>query len=276
LKIRIDKTQKTKQSPIIMMIMASSGNRVTLEQAMAKIGNDCDYLSWVFIWKMTPEKVGHVALQVGGCQPKMTEESKNGIYVSLHPSKIPALGPTIVLPLPSHISRSLVEDMEIEASYVTSSISPDAIAFSEPTPTPTSLPPDTIYKVTNLQTDKMRNAIKDIENKHDEGMIAYQLCPQPDTAGFFLDIPSFLTYDAHESTYVNSKQSINYLGKSRFNCATMVSSILSSGGLVLKHTMLPWGLTPNEVTEQLGNLEATPTVPGKVSALNVRNLYFKR
>lgn len=236
--------------------------------------NECAHLSWVFIWKMTPEKVGHVAFQVGGCQPKMTKECESGIYLSLHPARIPAFGPTIALPLPSQLSRCLEDDMEIEASYVTNLISPDAVTFSHPSEKVSMLPPDAIFKIDHLKTDKMEKAIEQIENLHGEGNLSYQLCPRPDSVGFYLDMPTFLTYDFDKSAYVSSRQSIDYYGKHRYNCATMVSWILLAGSLTLKHSKLPWGITPNDVMDQLSNISRN-IIPGKPRVVNVQNHYFK-
>ena len=242
---------------------------------MDPFDNECGYLSWIYVWRMTPDKVGHVAAQLGGCSPKITKsDTAGGRYISLHPSKIPAFGPTIALPLPSEISTSLAEDMEIEAMYnAMDKLTDDSTSACQRTgETASLLPPDKIFKIANLDTQSMQNYVDNVEREFDEGNIFYQLCPQVNSVEFLADVPKYIGFDL-DSSASNAKAVVNYYGKHKYNCATIASAVLASGGLILKHSPTPWGLTPNDVASQLETLSSA-SISNRVTIEEVRDVFF--
>ncbi|MBX3709842.1 MAG: hypothetical protein KIT56_05310 [Gammaproteobacteria bacterium] len=215
--------------------------------------------TWVYIWNMTSQNVGHAAIQVGGDSSKMMDEQP-GEYVSIHPKNIPAMGPTIILPLPAKLATTLSADMEsIAASRHGSNLDTmDYIPISSnPDKSPTSLSPDKIFKIEGLDTEAMEKHINTIKNKVESGESAYQLLPKVNTVGFvdgFLrDSAAFIGQDPVD-VEIHRRSLSNHAPTKRIhvdNCATLVSDILNRGNMHIDQSKTPWGLTPNGLADQL-------------------------
>eukprot|EP01038_Epipyxis_sp_PR26KG_P006182 gene6182-8516_t len=222
----------------------------------------CPENTWVYVWKMTPEKVGHTAIQVGGCQPK-TENKNHGEYISIHPKLFPSIGPTTLLPLPAGVAYTLSEDMAAEAeanasSYLNSTGDPSnpPLFTRNETEIPKLMAPDCTFKVKNLNTSAMLKLIIKTRDEVQTGQTSYQLFPKINTYKLFMEIPRFVSYNPIDVTYPSQTKHDNQLyGATRQNCATLVSDILSAGGIVVKQqSFVPWGKTPNDVADLMHNI----------------------
>lgn len=220
--------------------------------------NQSNSKTWVFIWNTTPKTVGHAAMQLNGDSPKITEDQP-GEYVSLHP-QYPAIGPTTVLPLPSELATTLDEDMKSEgASMFNKNIDMDVLNLDSTT---SSLPPDQIFEIDGLDTKAMHDEIHKYEEKIDKGDAYYQLLPNVNTLGylssFLQDASTFINYDPID---IASNKNCLFKNKNRDlihpnNCATLVGDILNKGGMDIHESNTPWGLTPNELAEQIHDFES--------------------
>ncbi|HHF7365431.1 TPA: hypothetical protein ACPSKY_000525 [Legionella bozemanae] len=209
--------------------------------------------TWVFIWDMTADKVGHAAIQVGGSKPKMKNEDP-GEYASIHPDKIPSTGLTSVLPLPAHIATNLSEDMETlgasEHASVTELGEPIKIKLKDASP----LPPDHIYHYKNLGTSEMSKHIEQAHKKVKTGKMGYQLFPNVNLVGLFKDSPAFITQDPIDVELhrrVAEKKTDNH---EVHNCTSFVSETLNKGGLPVNCSKIkPWGITPNGLSDEINS-----------------------
>jgi len=212
--------------------------------------------TWVYVWNLTANKVGHTAIQVGGTGPKC-EESDGGEYISIHPNLIPAIGPTIVLPLPAALSNTLEEDMALEgAAAVKQDQSIDGIAGIPGEllgqDTPNSLSPDHVIKVPGLNTQAMRAHIKEVRAGIETGQTAYQLLPKINALKFFREMPYYLNYDPVDIKDVPNPGKSNKNSPKVYNCATLVGQLLEVGGMpAMEPSMLPYKPTPNDIAESL-------------------------
>ncbi|PWY56523.1 hypothetical protein DGG96_02085 [Legionella qingyii] len=208
--------------------------------------------TWVYIWNMTAQGPGHAAIQIGGSKPKMNEEDP-GEYISIHPNSIPSMGPTVVLPLPAHLATTLAEDMESEAiSRGKSNINDFDSRPNLSTENPEPLPPDQTFKIENLDTEAMLNHIHKIEDTVQTGKTSYQLFPNINLNGFFKDMPSFINQDPID-VEINRRLSSKYAESDNqtTNCSVLVSDILDSGGKHIVKSKLPWGISPNGLSDSL-------------------------
>ena len=245
----------------------------------------CPHNVWVYIWKMTTEKVGHASIQVGmlmlhicnfeyvlisnsgGCSPKLSpNDHSNGEYISIHPGYMPSIGPTTIFPLPASLANSLHEDMEIEGSYKTSNIH-DEESVANMTmrnnrkdyslvAQDIMLPPDHTIQLINLDTNAMTRKIKEVRREVSLWQTTYQLFPNINILEFVYKMPHYLNYssiDALNLEYKNLHTNQSF-GKSTLNCTSLVVDILLSGGCQIvkpKSSVVPWVLTPNDLAAQL-------------------------
>jgi hypothetical protein len=186
----------------------------------------CPGKTWVFVWKMTPEQVGHVGIQVGGEAPG----DLNGFYRSFHP-QLPVFGPLIVYPVPSLVATSWEEDGEGEAI---------ARGFESGI-----LKPDAIFHSNTLNTVRMKCSIN-LEIKESK----YQLIPGIHPWNFFQRAAEDITYQPTERIEYPKVMRPHRVEKAH-NCATFVAEILREGGVSLNHSIFPWKMTPNSVYDQL-------------------------
>jgi hypothetical protein len=213
----------------------------------------------VFVWSTTARDVGHVAIQVGGNQPKMNE-NEAGEYISIHPDKFPSFGPTSVIPLPAQVANTLTEDMFIAAA------SKDKQVIDDPNNLPrievsnqkiTSLPPDLIYEIKGLDTKKMQTNIQKLKEEVKSGKTVYQLLPKVNIikliSNFLEDGSSFIGQDPVDVELARRKHDAHPTepGLNVYNCATLVADILAAGGKLIEPSRTPWGLTPNGVADQV-------------------------
>lgn len=226
--------------------------------------DDCDGNSYLYIWEtLAPKSVGHVALQVGGCEPKI-DEKKKGDYISIHPGLVPSVGPLVAWPMPAALSATLHEDMEIEANYQKSVLDPDdpSSVFQGHHAQPKTLAPDYIFKISNLNTSAMSMFMQNVKKEVDTGQTTYQLFPKLNGLRFFRDIPHALTYDPIDFRHAPSLRPSNEeYGAHTYNCATLVTRILQEGGLEIKQENTPWGQSPNGLAEKLIKQDIEYTTP---------------
>ena len=217
---------------------------------------DCPESTWVYIWSMTAEKVGHAAIQVGGCEPKRQDQDNKGEYMSIHPRSIPAIGPTIIFPLPAALSTTLTDDMASEAASLRNDETLEMPTAFRPRHLPTSLPPDYTFKVPNLRVDAMRTLMKTTKEEVETGQTTYQLLPKVNTLTFFKELPQYINYNSIDiiNPPRQSHKGHTY-GDKKYNCATLVSSILVAGGLPIQQSSMPWGQTPDSLANQLSNFK---------------------
>ncbi len=204
--------------------------------------------TFVYFWKTTPDGVGHAAIQVNGSKPKMTEDDE-GTYISIHPSLIPSIGPTIVLPLPASLATHLSADMESEGAHTQNLIPEESVSIFPPYPMP--LAPDRTFIVEGLDTKAMLERINQTREGVDSGKINYQLLPKVNFMKFFRELSFYIAQDPvdiemHRQSTRKEKESQVY------NCSTLVSDILNSGGLPIKQAKgVPWGITPNGLADEI-------------------------
>ncbi|MCL9683350.1 hypothetical protein [Legionella maioricensis] len=208
--------------------------------------------TWVFIWSMTADNVGHVAVQIGGAQPKMKEEDP-GEYASIHPDKIPSMGLTSVLPLPAHIATNLSEDMEnLGGEKNTVFIDMDGPRNVKPHKDSGPLQPDRVYHFKNLDTPAMREHIHKTHEKVKTGEVSYQLFPNVNLIKFFKDSSAFIAQDPVDIEMHRKISEKKESTEQAYNCTTLVSDILNKGGLPIKHSKTkPWGITPNGLADEI-------------------------
>lgn len=216
--------------------------------------SSCDYNTWVYIWKMTGQSVGHAAIQVGGCSPKINPNDTSSDYASIHPHVIPSVGPTAILPLPAELAQTLTEDMGLEGGTKHNIIDElDGIVMPVFKDKSTSYKaPSDIFKINTLDTKAMRKMIQKTREETQLAETTYQLFPNVNTLKFFKEIPQHITYNPIDSANPPiASETNNSYGKHKYNCATLVGKILNEGGLPIKHSNTPWGQTPDNLAEQL-------------------------
>ncbi|KTC90314.1 hypothetical protein OQJ18_04465 [Fluoribacter dumoffii] len=228
------------------------------EQKTNEPSND----TWVFVWNMTANKVGHAAIQVGGSQPKVNADDP-GTYTSIHPASIPSAGITSVLPLQAHLASSLSEDMETMGASEGSSFgdmdSPPRISVKESTQ---PLPPDQIYHFKDLDTSAMNKHIEETQEKVKTGEVGYQLFPNVNVAGFFRDSSAFVAHDPIDVEMYRRSSGKNRNTNPVYNCTTLVSDVLKEGGVNIKPSRYkPWGITPNGLAAEVSESERTHKGP---------------
>jgi len=209
--------------------------------------------TWVYIWNMTSNKVGHAAVQIGGSSPKITGDEP-GEYISLHPDSIPSTGLTSVLPLPAHLAGTLSEDMEIIASSRnTTNISADKPLVTEQESAP-PVRPDQVLKIKGLDANAMRDYIRKTQAKVETGEESYQLFPNINLVGFINDSATFINQDPID-VWIHQKLSKKYqqADDQVDNCTSLVSKILNVGGLHINPSKMPWSITPNGLADEIKN-----------------------
>ncbi|MDA9272190.1 hypothetical protein N9Q05_02285 [bacterium] len=232
----------------------TKSNENTSKEQQSGSSCDCPGNTWVYIWKMTAQKVGHAAIQVGGCTAKRDEHDNHGEYISIHPNMIPSIGPTVILPLPAGLANTLTHDMAAEAAALHQNSLEDLTGIAAPLPT--SLPPDYTFYIPNLKTDAMRELITITRAEVTTGQTAYQLLPEINTLAFFKEAPQYLNYNPVDIAKPSHQphQSSSY-GDKKYNCVTLVSTILVAGGMPLQPSKMPWGETPNSLGKQLSSIK---------------------
>ncbi|KTD01367.1 hypothetical protein [Fluoribacter gormanii] len=211
--------------------------------------------TWVFIWNLTADKVGHAAVQIGGSKPKMNEEDP-GEYASIHPNGIPSAGLTSVLPLPAHIATNLSQDMEtLGASENTLSITDmDGPIKAKSSKEAKPLAPDHIYHFENLDNSAMSEHIKKSHEKVTSGKMGYQLFPNVNLVGFFKDSSAFISQDPIEIEMQRRISEKQMNDSEVHNCTSLVSVVLNKGGLPIEHSKIkPWVITPNGLSDELSS-----------------------
>lgn len=209
-------------------------------------------------------------LYAGGCSPKLRgDASSGGAYMSIHPGVIPAIGPTVIAPLPGNLSQNLQEDMEIEASYLKQDTYMDESSLdkishtnyrSKSTPPPEVLPPDEVIKLYGLNTNEMHKKITEVRRGVSKFQVTYQLLPNVHTLDFAYQIPHYLNYDHIDVRNLEKKNlhTNRGYGSTSYNCTSLVADILHSGGCTASgiarsgpSALTPWALTPNDLSDQL-------------------------
>lgn len=210
-------------------------------------------LTWVMIWEMTKNGPGHVAVQVGGDHPKMNPED-SGVYISIHPNKIPSKGLTATIPLPAELAETLTEDMRAETE------GRNKVVFNDFDSTPDFsmnnadylLPPDQVIRIEDLDTREMLKTIEKIQTDVNQGDVAYQLLPRLNLFGLLRDSSILVAQDPTDNQLYRERRSQCQKGDIKtHNCATLVASILNSGGSPIHESSMPWGVTPNGLAEQV-------------------------
>lgn len=196
----------------------------------------CLTSTWVYVWRMTPDGVGHVGIQVGGERPG----DHHGIYRSVHPL-FPVFGPFVVYPMPLVQALSWQEDARSESKD----------------PNQEFKLPDVIFYSNRLNVTKMIEAL-DSESKD----FKYQLIPGIHPWKFFDYSAEDVTYQPLERIYSPSQPLARV---KTHNCATYVAEVLRAGGVELKPTSYPWRMSPNSVMDQLSSNPLF--VPVKISLL---------
>ena len=218
--------------------------------------------TWVYVWNLTADKVGHTAIQIGGCTPKTKLDNKDikktpdeSVYISIHPGGIPAIGPTTVLPLPAILAKSLTDDMLSEAA-----------AAQQPTYIHNSTqrvelqPPDQVFQIPLLNTQAMREHVRKVDTGVTCGDTSYQLLPRVKAVNFLRELPGYLAQDPVDMSCM--RKTVSSLAKKNkekseyavYNCATLVEKLLTIGGVPPiddSRLRFPWDPTPNGVAEHL-------------------------
>ncbi|MDX2346514.1 MAG: hypothetical protein QNK11_06570, partial [Legionella sp.] len=166
---------------------------------------------------------------------------------------IPSIGPTIVLPLPAGLATTLTEDMESEAAAQNNCMDDIEKELILDKHASTSLSPDYVFKISNLDTQAMRAHIKQIQADVETGQTAYQLVPAINAIRFFREIPLYLTYDPLDiGNPEHIKRSLQ-TDQNVYNCATLVDDILDVGGMPSRKPSF-WAsepTTPNTISERV-------------------------
>lgn len=197
--------------------------------------------TWVYVWNLTAKGVGHTAIQVGDS------------YMSIHPNYIPAVGPTVVFPLPATLTHHITEDMASEAvASKKDNIDENGLARTfAPDVAPNLKAPDRTFKVSGLDTDAMRRAMSRIEAHVESGEASYQLIPRVNGLGFFRELPGYLAQDPVDIELTRKRVSQD-TPPEVYNCATLVSHLLQEGGMPPVHSSgLLWSPTPNDIASHL-------------------------
>ncbi|MBA2709708.1 MAG: hypothetical protein H0U57_03840 [Tatlockia sp.] len=204
--------------------------------------------TYVYFWNLTPDGVGHAAIQVEGQKPKMNKEDE-GTYISIHPYMFPSVGLTTVLPLPASLATTLLEDMESEASAKHKPIHEDSVEIFHTYPKP--LAPDRTFEIDGLDTEAMMKTINNTKEGVDSYKINYQLLPKINLLRFFRESPSYIAQDPVDMD-MHRQCSRKEEDTKVYNCSTLVSDILKSGGFDIKQSKrMPWGITPNGLADQI-------------------------
>jgi hypothetical protein len=204
--------------------------------------------TYVYFWNMTPDGVGHAAIQVDGSKPKMKEEDE-GTYISIHPHIIPSVGPTTVLPLPACLATNLLEDMENEAAASHKPILDDSSGIFPFDSKP--LAPNKTFVIEGLDTEAMLERINKTKEGVQSDTVNYQLLPKVNFLRFFRESPYFIAQDPVDME-MHRRSSQKVEETQVYNCSTLVSDILNSGGLDIKQSKrMPWGITPNGLADQI-------------------------
>jgi hypothetical protein len=213
--------------------------------------------TWVYVWNLTSDKVGHTSIQIGGRVIKDTK-CDDCTYMSIHPGGIPAIGPTTVLPLPASLARSLMEDMVSEANAQTEDPATASPLFSSPTTVRReSVAPDKVFCIKGLNVFAMKREMDHVESCVRSGDTSYQLLPRVNMLSFLRELPGYISQDPVDAALTrriaaaSSKQH-----GAVYNCATLVERILNIGGLRAEPARLqfPWDPTPNGIAERLSSV----------------------
>lgn len=194
----------------------------------------------VYIWKTSAEtaNIGHAAIKVGAD------------YLSIWPEKTPSFGPFTILPLKAKLAKTLEKDMETEGKHLSNLSDENGLPRVLPSDQ-TSAPPDFIYHIDDLNTEKMNEKIMEIKKEVATGQRRYQLFPAINVFRLFTESATYLNYNEVDI----QKQRENARKREDFykvnNCTTLVSEVLNAGGLFIKPTKSPMELTPNELNHQV-------------------------
>lgn len=205
--------------------------------------------TWVYVWRMTSDSVGHVAIQVGGDKPKRAQ-TDSGEYVSIHPKNIPAVGLTSIIPLPATLATNLAEDKDTLSAPKSSLPEPFTPRISVPHPMERPPSPDQTFQLKGLNTDAMNRYINNLQQNVSNGGAHYQLFPRVNLVRFFSDCATFASQDpidAAITTLMRRKAQPQQV----FNCTSLVTTILAEGGLPLKKSRTPWGKTPDALADEI-------------------------
>mmetsp|Transcript_5232 Transcript_5232/g.8059 ORF Transcript_5232/g.8059 Transcript_5232/m.8059 type:complete len:225 (+) Transcript_5232:2-676(+) len=204
---------------------------------------------WVYVWNLTSDGVGHTGIQVGDT------------YMSIHPGRVPAVGPTIVFPLPAILASKLTDDMESEAAASRKdTVDPDSFYCGVASDTPLDQKaPDRIYRVAGLDTAAMRKTMRQVEAGVESDNISYQLVPRINALSFFKELPAYLSQDPVDMTLTREQPSQKQRG-AVYNCATLVDHLLQAGGMrPVPHSRIPWEPTPNAIADHVEESGFRPT-----------------
>jgi hypothetical protein len=209
--------------------------------------NEKKDITWVYIWKLTSEGVGHSAIQVGGDEPKILEQ-QSGLYASIWPNSIPSIGPTIMMSLPAEFANTLAEDMSLEASSKENYFN-DSHVLSKANLNPSGSSPTQTFKISGLDTKAMEQFIEEKKAGLVTGSTTYQLLPKIGLSKFLREGSFFSNLDPIDINLFN-KQCPQIESIPR-NCTTVVMDVLNKGGMRIKSSLFPWGLTPNNLADQI-------------------------
>lgn len=217
-----------------------------VKKVMAADYSECG--TYVHIWETTAKAVGHASIAIVDCSSDLSAK-----YMSIHPGQFPAIGPSVVLPIPAALSPSLDEDKVIEANYHQAKIpnQDEMVTLPQTDNTVERLDPDYTFHFSHLNVRSILAEMDDIAAKVKTGEVAYQLFPKVNAFGFFKDIPRFISYNPVDINGVKNKQVPSAYNPKVYNCATLVGHLLSHGGATVKESKTPWGQSPNELASQL-------------------------
>ena len=219
-----------------------------------------DEAVWVHLWKTEfSNGVGHAAIQVGGDQPKLSDNNE-GRYMSLWPEYLPSCSLTAIIPTLAGTASNLVEDMLAEGATQNTICDFDTPSFKVPLTKPESTKrhPDKSIKIEHLNTTAMKAAMDMEIEAIQNGRTVYQLFPNIRPLEYlFADGPSLISQDPIDAyMWAKRQQSEEAMPRAMQpkNCTTFARDLLRVGGMQLNTTKWrPWGLTPDELGEKVEN-----------------------
>ncbi|RDI46891.1 hypothetical protein [Aquicella lusitana] len=245
--------------PAFFSSQVSSGqqtNSSSQQQTEAK-----DKIVWVFIWKMQVDSVGHAAIQIGGDQPKYTENDP-GNYMSIWPKWLPSIGPTKIFPLKSVFANKLTEDQEAQSVRHQTSAQFEVLAqdiiYKQA--------PDFVYKLKDLDVDAMQKEAQKIKEGVKQHKVCYQLFPNislyawtrnlsPHSVGIIAENPFSGSVNKQLSKKISK---IDRSLPEIYNCTSLVKHFVEIGGGIFSRPRFrtPWEITPDKLASELEKMNA--------------------
>lgn len=216
----------------------------------------------IYVWPTTFESrlndrgtsAGHAAISTGVDN-----------HMGLWPHGIPAMGPTVIVPLKADLAKELKEDIIAEEPPL---YSPDmdemTYSWYKNPRNHTALAAPMVFETTVADTNAIKAEMDKVKQQVKTGEIRYQLFPNVRLfSGLINSVNSI------------SKSSLNIITADPFsqlpnphlseelallpnvimqvhNCTSLVKHILAKGGIQLKkHPLTPWGTSPSALAVEL-------------------------